>query len=301
MLLGGGGDLDDLEESEIEQFAQTGTVSDEIAEQSREEGGGLFSDRNFLDFEGDFSAEISDNESLIDINQFAKEDSENLQDSPTALLLYALMSGEENDLWFRDQNLDRWEVIGNLKDWIDPDTVRSSGLGGYEDTLYNNLDPAYLTKNAGLDTMEEIRLIEGWQDKVFDRFGDKLTIWSHGKINLNSVDIEFHKALIRGAALTPPTDAQLDQCIDNDDGDSNTIDFSFLDTMTFDSAQEYADAVKANCGIELDDSKLNKITSSSQVFTVKSTGLVGTSAVTITAILDFSSRSAGETVYWRID
>jgi hypothetical protein len=68
-------------------------------------------------------------ESKIDINQLGSE-GDNLQDSPTAARMFALMSGEQNDQWFLERNLDRWELIGNLKDWVDADTYRSGGLGG---------------------------------------------------------------------------------------------------------------------------------------------------------------------------
>ena len=43
------------------------------------------------------------------------------------------MSGQTEDQWFYDQNLDRWEVIANLKDWVDSDTTRSGTQEGYED------------------------------------------------------------------------------------------------------------------------------------------------------------------------
>ena len=44
----------DLSEEDVESFKQDGRVSEDVMEQSRE--GGIFNDRNFLDFNGDFSA-----------------------------------------------------------------------------------------------------------------------------------------------------------------------------------------------------------------------------------------------------
>jgi hypothetical protein len=41
-----------------------------------------------------------------------------IYESPTAKQLYALMSGEDNDQWFLERDIDRWEIIGNLKDWV---------------------------------------------------------------------------------------------------------------------------------------------------------------------------------------
>ena len=168
----------DLSEEDVESFKQEGRVSEDVMEQSRE--GGIFNDRNFLDFNGDFSAEVQDTESKIDISQMANENG-TLQESPTAQRLFALMGGEENDEWFMERNIDRWEVIGNLKDWVDVDNLRSGGLGGDEDGLYNRLDDPYLTKNAKFDTLEEIRLVAGWNGELFEKYKEQLTIWSNGK------------------------------------------------------------------------------------------------------------------------
>ena len=41
-----------------------------------------------------------------------------------AIALFGLMSGQENDQWFYDRNLERWELIANLVDWMDVDTNR---------------------------------------------------------------------------------------------------------------------------------------------------------------------------------
>ena len=283
-----------VDEEDIETFKKEGTVSEKVAEESR--SAGVFNDRNFLDFAGDFSAEVIDMESKIDINQMGSE-GENIQGSPTAQRIYALMSGEDNDFWFQERNIDRWEIIGNLKDWIDADGYRSGGLGGQEDSLYANEDPPYLTKNAKFDTTDEIRLIDGWSGEVYEKFGDKLTIWSNGKFNLNSFDEEMHRALIRSAALTQPSDATLDMCFA---GSGDSI-LSAWDIATFNSGSEYATFILNNCGIELDKSKITNITKSSQVFEVTSTGMVGSSTVTITTIFDFSASSVGRVKYIRIE
>jgi type II secretory pathway component PulK len=284
----------DVEEEDIESFKEDGMVSEKIAEESR--SAGVFNDRNFLDFAGDFSAEISDMESKIDINQLGSE-GDNLQESPTAARLFALMSGEENDQWFLERNIDRWEMIGNLKDWIDQDTYRSGGLGGQEDSLYANQDPPYLSKNAKFDTTDEIRLVEGWHGELFEKFGDKLTIWSRGKFNLNSFDEEMHRALIRAAALSQPSDASLDMCFA---GSQDSV-LSVWDIASFNNGKDYASFVLSNCGIELDSSKITNVTKQSSVFEIVSTGMVGTSTVTITTIMDFSASGIGKVKYIRIE
>lgn len=283
-----------LSDEDIEAFKQDGTVSEEVAEASRE--GGIFNRRNFLDFHGDFSAEITDNEARIDLNQLASE-TDVLQQGLTAQRLFSLMSGDENDMWFSERNIDRWEMIGNIRDWVDVDNMRSAGLGGSEDSLYDQREPAHFVKNAKFDSLLELRIVHGWEGELFEKFSDKFTIWSNGKFNLNSFDEEMHKAMIRSAAVSPPNDGTLEACMNT--GGEGVL--SMWDVTTFNNANDYASFIETNCGIELDKSKLKNMTGTSKVFTVKSTGMVGDSYVTITAVLDYTRRSAGEVKYWRIE
>jgi general secretion pathway protein K len=283
-----------VSEESIESYKKEGRVSEEVSEASRE--GGLFSKRNFLDFEGDFSAEVLDTESKIDINQLSNSTG-TIQESPVGQRLYALMGGEENDQWFLERNLDRWELIGNIKDWVDSDSYRSGGLGGQEDSLYINLDSPYMTKNAKFDSTDEIRLVEGWNDEVYDKFANKFTIWSNGKFNLNSFDEEMHRALIRASALSQPNESTLDLCFS---GTSDSV-INMWDVATFNNSNDYTSFIMNNCGIELDKSKITNITKTSNVFIVSSTGMVGTSSVTITTVLDYTSSAIAKTKYYRIE
>ena len=283
-----------LSDEDIEEFKKDGSVSEEVAEASRE--GGIFNKRNFLDFHGDFSAEISDNEARIDLNQLSSETT-GLQEGITAQRIFSLMSGDENNQWFSDRNIDRWEMIGNIRDWVDSDNMRSAGLGGSEDSLYDQREPSHFSKNAKFDSLLELRVVHGWEGELFEKFADKFTIWSNGKFNLNSFDEEMHKAMIRSAAVSPPNDGTLEACMNT--GGEGVL--SMWDVTTFNNANDYASFIETNCGIELDKSKLKNMTGTSKVFTVKSTGMVGDSYVTITAVLDYTRRSAGEVKYWRIE
>lgn len=304
MLFSSGGasaSVDDIDDEELEEFQQTGRVSDEVAESSRGEGSSLFSDRTFLDFEGDFSAEVFDHESKIDVNMFAGEDGP-ITDSATAQYLFALMSGEESEQWLLERNLDRWELIGNIRDWVDSNNTRDAGLGGYEDTLYNNLEPGYLAKNAKFDTIDEIRLVEGWQDEVFDQYGQYLTIYANGKTNPNRWEERQHAAAISQATGGAYTyDAALSLACLTPPADSGA-QLTLYDT-TFTNKNNYIQQVETYCSLsDLDASKLTlTFTNRSSVFTIKSTGLVGTSATTITTVIDFSSTNLGKTRYWRVE
>jgi type II secretory pathway component PulK len=295
MLLVGGDSGGDLEEEQLTDFAQTGQVDAAVAEQSRETG--LFSDRNFLDFAGDFSADLEDQESRINVNALSQcSSTEAIADCATANLLYQLMSGDDEDQWFLERNIDRWEIIGNLKDWVDADGDRSGGRGGYEDALYNTQDEPYLAKNASFDSLEEIRLVDGWQGEVFDKYGDKLTVWGSGaKVNINSPSLapETLRMLIKSLAETAPTDAELDQVIDD-------IELA-MSVQDFDDGKAFCGYLENTYGWDMKDSCNDVLTNTSKTFRIASTGLVGDSALSITVVLDYSSKSSGKLLYWRVD
>jgi type II secretory pathway component PulK len=289
MVFVSGGTAEDVDEADVEKLKTTGTVSNEVADESRERS--RFSDDSFLDFEGDFSAEIVDEERKVNVNAFATRNaSTNLQEDPTAQALYGLMSGLENDQWFYDRNIDRWEIISNLADWVDADTTRCGLQGGYEDDLYNRLDDPYLSKNAAFDTKDEIRLVAGWEGEVFDRYEDRLTVWGSGKINVNTADREVLVGLLRAYAST------------SDDLANTMVDLfeEYAMVTSFQSASDFTSYLEAQ-GLQVSDDLKNVITTSSSVFTVTSMGVVGDSAVTITAVLDYTSSAAGTTKYWRVD
>jgi general secretion pathway protein K len=289
MIFAGGGDIEDVDEEELKEFAQTGAVSEETEEESRE--GGLFSDRNFLDFEGDFSAEVVDEDSRLNLSLLGST-SGSVEDSPIGQQLYGLMSGEEHDQWFRDKDIDRWEIIANLKDWVDKDGDRSGRSGGYEDALYNNLDSPYLSKNAPLDTFDEIRLIEGWQDDVMERFGNQLTIHGMGKVNVNTAGDEVLTALIKAYVTPPPSDFECQRALEQ------IREYMLL--ANFKDGKEFAEYL-TNQGYTVSEDLAKQLGDSSKTFKVTSTGMVGSSVVTTTAIIDYTQSTAGQVVYWRVD
>jgi general secretion pathway protein K len=289
MIFTSGGELDDVEEEDLEAFTKTGEVSDEVTEASRE--GGLFSDRNFLDFKGDFSAEVTDEDSKLNLSLLGST-SGSVEDSAIGKQLYGLMSGEEHDQWFRDKDIDRWEIIANLKDWVDLDGNRSGRSGGYEDSLYNNLDSPYLSKNAPLDTFDEIRLVEGWQDDVMDRFAAQLTIYGPGKVNMNTASDEVLTALLKANISPPPTDFQCLRALEQ------IREYMLL--SSFKDGKDFAQYL-TNQGFTVSDTLAAQLGNSSKTFRVTSTGMVGSSLVTTTAIIDYSQSNEGQILYWRVD
>ena len=86
------------------------------------------------------------------------------------------------------------ELSSMLLDWIDPDESRR--LNGAESEDYLRRNPAYRAANRPLQSLEELRLLEIWEDEFFDENGvpnelfakldSMVSVISAGKTNVNS-------------------------------------------------------------------------------------------------------------------
>lgn len=288
VLVADGGDIDP---ESAEDFQQTGAVSDQVAEQSRAEGG-HFSNRNFLDFEGDFSVTVRGEDCRVNVNGLSTRTPETpVQNTVVGQQLAGIMSGETNDQWLRERNLDKWDLIANLADWVDTDDVVASGKGSYEDDYYNKSDIPYLSKNAKFDTREEIRLVEGWQDEVYDRFANEVTIYGSGKIDINCADDDGLKGICMGN-ITGCTDDMATRFV-------QAFHEAEL-TTAFNKGSDFVNWCEAN-GFAVSNPQLaSMITTKNNYFTLTSTGLVGDASARITAVVDYTS-DTGRVLFWKVE
>jgi len=306
LLFVSGGSVSD---SEAEDFQKSGLSEEQTAE-SREEQG---MKRNFLDFDGEFSAEVSDEDKRINVTGIKANNRTELVVDPTAVALYGLMSGtrrcpdpfalddaaaeadaerEDLDRFFLDRNLDRWQLIGNLADWTDLDNQRTFD-GGSEDALYNNLDrDPYLPKNSAFDSFEEIRLVEGWhRDDVWERFNPQITVFGKGKINVNTAECDVMAALLKTYVKPEPNPDKLYLLMKAVEEQKALAPFS--------SAQQFTSFLGQQ-GVEVDTALRSAVSTESTVFRVVSTGTVNGATVTIEAVYDFSSSKVGRIRHWRV-
>ncbi len=85
-------------------------------------------------------------------------------------------------------------LIDCLLDWVDQDEL--THLSGVESEYYETLDPPYQSKNAAIDTVDELALIKGFDEKlpdseltVYQALSGFLTTYATDKrININAVD-----------------------------------------------------------------------------------------------------------------
>lgn len=90
---------------------------------------------------------------------------------------------------------EQWDsLVDCLLDWVDQDEL--THLNGVESDYYGSLDPPYQSKNAALDTVDELALIKGFDEKLPDSevsiyqaiSGFLTTYATDEKLNINAVD-----------------------------------------------------------------------------------------------------------------
>lgn len=249
-----------------------------------------------LDFDGDFVASVKDEERKIYVGRFNGTNIAELMMDPQAGMLAALMTGDEADELLKVQNLDRWELIGNLHDWTDPDNTRV-WQGGNEDSLYQALEPPYLPKNAPFDTLDEIRLVDGWErDAIWEAFGQHVTIYGNGRVNVNTASRWVLEAILKRFIIPSPMDVEfLLQRIQEFRNTPPAMGGGY-----FPNPQSFVSFVEMMAPGTVDPELVQAISVRSTVFRVRSVGDVGNASVTIEAVFDFNQSLQGKVVSWRV-
>lgn len=95
------------------------------------------------------------------------------------------------------------ELSSMLLDWIDPDDAKR--LNGAESEDYLRRNPPYRAANGPLQSLEELRLLEVWEDEFFDEDGQPnerfaqlsglVSVYYSGTVNLNKASAEVLELL----------------------------------------------------------------------------------------------------------
>ena len=109
---------------------------------------------------------------------------------------------DENDAtgWLRDRTMQSSAII----DYIDKDTIMGSNRGSLEEYGYETLKDRYYAKNTYIDTVDELRLVRGVDDRFWTLFGDAFTAYGGCSINLKSVtNVQLIAAILMLSANNP--------------------------------------------------------------------------------------------------
>jgi len=287
----------DGDEEDAQQMLQQGGLGQEELDDVAAEAQRL--KKSFLDFDGDFSASVVDEERNIYVGRFSGEDLNSLMMDPQAGLLAGLMGTQKQEEFLREINMDKWELIGNLADWTDLDNTRV-WQGGNEDSLYQRMEPPYMPKNGPFDSIDEIRLVDGWErDSVWQHFGQHLTIYGKGQVNVNTADRRVIQALLQRYIQPPPSDDSMKLIMDRVQEYRNTP--VELGGGYFREPSQFVQLIQQIAPGTVDEGMVRSITTKSTIFRVTSEGTVGQAKVSYEVVFDFSGKEkAGKVVAWRI-
>lgn len=275
------------------------------------------SNRRFGSFTGCFDTVITDEEERINL---ARLDAP--QGAARALLaqLVTTLGDKKYEFLFEKEDSNRVkvtpvEVITNLRDWVDEDETGSTlnfstqgdpFLKGFSDENggYVKYDPAYRAKNARFDSLDEVFMVHGVNDRFMAAFKEKFTVYPNvnSRLNINTDDPILLEVAIRSVAdpLRP---------------DPRMADPIFMDTLIKKirsarvfalfgmSAADFVNLVGA-AGIPVNPTIQNNVQGNtfigdkSTTYRVRVTGSAGDVTRTITAVVRLDD-ALGRLVYWR--
>jgi type II secretory pathway component PulK len=154
-----------------------GETAEMTAAFAKEFGLNGFLDSNVIDqlklFDGSFTVNVADESQKINVNYCA-----NSRCTETLMMLEALFACPAEKAFLENKKVTGRELAYRIKDWVDSDS-RAEDASGFsdEDTPYVKRRPKMQAKNAQFDSVEEMRLIEGWDEEVHQVFSPFITVF----------------------------------------------------------------------------------------------------------------------------
>lgn len=132
-------------------------------------------------------------------------------------VLAALVYFQAYDPVFEEPDAEGWrrtreEQVNAIIDYIDRDAakgVAGVNLGTSEDYGYENLRDRYYPKNNYIDTIGEVKLVRGVDDRFWTLFGSSFTVYGGCKVNLATVSNPQLIAAILYLSAKDPNDPVL--------------------------------------------------------------------------------------------
>jgi general secretion pathway protein K len=274
---------------------------------------------SFGSFEGSFSSKIEDENSRINLRGL-----DSVGNTPFAIYtqLRSMIGDPKYDFIFDepDANNDRVrreDVIVAMKDWIDIDENGSAidptvtngnpfaNNFGDENSAYDRYEPRYKAKNAPFDSLEELFMVRGINDRFMSAFGDRLTVWlgPEGKLNVNTDDpLQMVTNVL--AAARNPSDPKLRnpallQTIVQEIKMKKMFSFFGLSVTDFVTVLKN-NGVDVNPDLNFPTSPRNFLSSTSDTFRIVATGHVGRTDKRLMAVIRYDDQ-LGKLLYWKED
>jgi general secretion pathway protein K len=266
-----------------------------------------------------FDVKISDEEERLNLNQL---DAPDLKTNIAVAQLLSLIGDKKYSFIYEPLDsgatpITPTEIIQNIRDWIDENTSASalnlSGQGppfldGFADENYyysSKYVPHYHAKNARFDSLDELYMVHGIDDRFMALFGDRLTVFPNinSRLNINTEDPVLLELAIRSVADPLKPDMRLqdpffvEALIAHIRQIKGMVGFAL-------SIQDFVELLKSagiatNSAITANTQTQRYLGDTSSTFRIQSMGTSGQAKRTLTAIIRMDKESLGQIVYYR--
>ena len=238
---------------------------------------------------GTLTVSISDEMGRIQANALVSFP-EGRQFNPAQLTLWERFLEARIDEETTEEDSQPVAIINSIKDWLDSgEDDAITGLTGAESSHYQELDPAYESRNGPIADLEEMLMIKGITPDLFYGAGEDpgiaryLTVYGMtpgagtaytfpGRININTAELPVLLALL------PPEYADL----------AETLDEIRQEAVSGREMYDFSDPTWYKNLPGLSDVKLDQrlVGTASDVFRIESTAGDDNSSVTVTAVIE---------------
>lgn len=144
--------------------------------------------------EGSFMSTIEPEGNKIDLTDLISPSKILRESSYNQLLQIIKNKIEDDDNWANtNRGLKAEEIINNIADWMDEDT--SSLNGGDESSYYNGFDQKVKPSNRPLKTLNELHMVSGVTDEIYNLLLPRVTLYGIKGINVNSASKEVLRSI----------------------------------------------------------------------------------------------------------
>lgn len=292
---------------------------------------GAFAEKDaekFLDFEGDFLAEISEEQTKLNINVLSTltTGDKDSQYDVVKKLIFSFFELKELDAFFENDD-EKQDLVHRIGDWMDRNNVVNEYENlqrGIENSSYTDL--GYKPKDGKMLTLSELRLIPGMTDDIYNKLKHLVTIYGKDeKVNIclgSTVLVQamiYHYTHFAGCAdavnmddekMEELVNAAVGGCPEPDaigaalNGALGLVDIG--EEVSQPSPTAGSPVNKNNTAKSIPGAKINNcsfqfmdlLTKDNQIFNVKGSGTVGDTQVSISTILDISQKDANKWKYY---
>lgn len=142
-----------------------------------------------------YQTSIADEGTKVDINDLDSS-SKAIRESTRKLILQMFENENQNDTAFgrKYRDLRPEELVDRITDWIDADT--QAKRGGDETAEYKDFPPDdRMPPNRQFRTVDELRLVPGMNDEIFDLLAPRITVYGAKAINPNTASADVIKSI----------------------------------------------------------------------------------------------------------